>query len=334
MGWRTVTIRLFIGVVWALIGNLCEAREPYVEFLRGLQKRGLGEQGLAYIEQIASRADLPPELKVSLDLERSKCLRVAAGEANDSQQRNARLAEAKRLSDKFITEHPDHPAAATLVLSEGDEALRQGEHKLALARAAKEAEARVKGFAESRQALGEARDRYDQAVAKLKQRHDAASKQPQEGVTDGHGELTLSWIEARSKAAYTYYLLSQTYSDPKHAERRKLLEQAGRGFDDVYQEFKNLQIGLLAHVWHGRTLAELGDAKAAMDIFDEVLIVDPETPDADIELAALFGRAELFRLQLVAQTESPKTVIDEGEQWLAVHKKWQPTSPYQGIALE
>src|SRR5262245_59575117 len=96
------------GISLLVAAGTCAAREPFVEFLRGLQRRGLGEQGLEYIDQVAGRSDLPAELKATLDLERSNCLRVAAGEAPNAQQRNARLAEAKRLAEKFFDEHPTH----------------------------------------------------------------------------------------------------------------------------------------------------------------------------------------------------------------------------------
>ena len=143
----------------ALGATVCQAREPFVEFLRGLQRRGYGEQALAYIDQIAERPDLPPELKETLDLERSKCLRVAAGEANDAQQRAARLAEAKRLAEKFFGEHPTHPAA-------GDGAAerrgrRAGPRRAAAGPGPRQPATRSvqeKAFVEARQPLTEARE--------------------------------------------------------------------------------------------------------------------------------------------------------------------------------
>jgi hypothetical protein len=140
------------------------------------------------------------------------------------------------------------------------------------------------------------------------------------------------WKPVRS--ALCDYLLAQTYDDPKDPERVKLLKQAGRGFDAIFQEYRGRQISLLAHMWHGKTLEELGDTAAALDVYDEVLVVSPEGTEADPELAPLFGQAELFRLRLQAKTAQPREIIEEGERWLQAHKRWQPTSPYQGIALE
>lgn len=316
----------------------CTAKEPFVDFLQALQRRGYGEQGLAYIDTIAERPDLPNDLKETIDFERSKCFRIAAAEAYDAQQRTIRLAEAKRLAEKFYKEHPNHPAAGAVLLSEGDEALGLGEQRLTIARRSADKETQAKGFQEARAALSEARGRFDVAIKRLKERLDALPAPPSEKSEPKEEkqreDFSLPWIEARSKSAISSYLLSQTFTDAKDPERVKLLKQAGREFDSVYQEYRGRQVGLLAHMWHGKTLQELGDATAALDLFDEMLVASPEGKDADPELAPLFGQAELFRLQLLNKTARPDEVIKEGEQWLAEHKKWASTPSSQGISLE
>jgi tetratricopeptide (TPR) repeat protein len=338
---RLLIIVLLGGCILLVAANRpCAASEPFVEFLRALQKRGYGEQGLAYLDQIADRPDLPTEIQETLDLERSKCLRIAAAEAYDTQQRAARLAESKRLAEKFFTEHPTHPAAGTVLLNEGDEALARGEQRLALAHSARDKGVQATAYQEARLALSEARSRFEVAVARLKEKLDslphpaAASEKPDARAHQQREESALPWIEARSKSALSEYLLAQTYPDSQDTERVKLLKQAGRAFDSVYQECRGRQVGLLAHMWHGKTLEELGDAPEALDIYDEVLVAAPDGPEADPELAPLFGQAELFRLQLQAKTVPPMEIIKEGEQWLQDHKKWKSESSYQGIALE
>jgi hypothetical protein len=118
-----LSIPCLAGAVLALSTAACFAGEPYVDFLRGLQNRGYGEQALDYLETIAGRPDLPEELRSTLDLERSKSLRIAANEAYDQQQRDSRLAEAKRLAEKFAKENPNHPQAGAAILSEADDTL-------------------------------------------------------------------------------------------------------------------------------------------------------------------------------------------------------------------
>src|SRR5262245_61087196 len=219
---RRLLITVLLGGCMALSAAVrpCMAREPFVEFLRGLQKHGFGEQGLTYLDQVAERPDLPDDLSETLDLERSKCLRIAAAEAYDAQQRTARLAESKRLAEKFFTEHPNHPAAGTVLLNEGDEALARGEQRLGLARGAREKEVQAKAFQEARAALTEARGRYEVAITRLKERVDslpkpAAGEKPDTPAARQREEFSLPWIEARSKCAISEYLLAQTISDEK-----------------------------------------------------------------------------------------------------------------------
>jgi hypothetical protein len=331
---------IFLGATVLLAGNHSAAAEPFVEFLRALQKRGYGEQGLAYLDNIADRPDLPPDTKETLDLERSKCLRIAAGEAYDAQQRTARLAESKRLGEKFFYEHSMHPAAGSVLLVEGDESLARGEQRLALARSAREKDLQDRANQDARTALIEGRRRFETAAKRLKDRLDALPEpakgpdQPDTRAVQQHEEFALPWIEARSKIALSEYFLAQTYSDPKDAERVQLLKQAGQAFDSIFQQYRGRQIGLLAHMWHGKTLEELGDAPEALEYYDEVLAAEPEGNETDPELAPFFGQAELFRLQLQAKTTQPMEVLKEGELWQQAHKKWRLTSPYQGIALE
>ena len=60
---------------------MSQAAEPFQAFLDGLRQRGYGEAALAYLDQLATRKDVPVELRKALDLERSKSLRVAAAES-------------------------------------------------------------------------------------------------------------------------------------------------------------------------------------------------------------------------------------------------------------
>jgi hypothetical protein len=311
------------------------AREPFVEFLRALQQQRYGEQALAYLDQIAERPDLPVELKVTLDLERSKSLRIAAGEALDAKQREARLAEAKRLADKFFAEHPNHPAAASALLNEPDEAFLRGQQAIALVRAARDDKTADAARIEAKAALGEAARLFDRSTQLLKERLDAQRKAAEAAQDDPPNEIEMAWVESRSKRALCDYLLAQAYADPKDEKRKKLLESAGASLDAVYQEYRGkANVALLAHLWHGKALEELGQAASALDAYDEVLVAAPTGDLADPEMAPLFGQAEVFRLQLWAQEADPKLVMQEGDEWLAEYKAWQQSPQYQGVAVE
>ena len=328
--------------VWCCAADGSLAGEPYVDFLRGLQSRGYGEQALAYIDSIAERPDLPEELKGMLDLERSKSLRLAANEAYDATQRDARLAEAKRLAEKFFKENPNHPAAGAVLLSEADDTLLKGQMSLAEWRTLKEPEPQDRALADARAALASAKAKYEDGVKKLKDKLDAlpAPENPRDRdpVRD---ELEFAWLDARFKGALSAYFLAQSIADEKSPERKALLQEAGKGFDAIFQEYRSSgkPIAMLPHMWHGKVLEEMGDKLTAMDVFDEVLVLTPDPKSADsknADLAPLFGQAFLFRLRLIAKDDetTPLDIVREGQQWLTDYKGWQTTDPFQGIALE
>ena len=320
----------------------CLAGEPYVDFLRGLQSRGYGEQALAYLDSIAANPDLPDQIKGMLDLERSKCLKIAAGEAYDAAQRDARLAEAKRLAEKFFKENPDHPAAGAAIFTEADDALLAGQMKLAEWRVLKEQEAKDKALTEAKASLSTAKTQFEEAVGKLKEKMDALPMPENPRAKDPlREELEFAWLDARFKSALSAYFLAQTITDEEASERKTLLNLAAKGFDSIFQEYRSSgkPIAMLPHMWHGKVLEDQGDALTAMDVYDEVLVLTPEKTEANAknaDLAPLFGQAFLFRLRLLAKDEdtTPIDIVREGQQWLDDYKAWQATDPYQGVFLE
>ncbi len=336
---------LQVAVCWLVVVTTaphCLAGEPYLDFLRGLQSRDYGEQALAYLDSIAANPDLPEEIKSALDLERSKCLKIAAGEAYDAAQRDARLAEAKRLAEKFFKENPDHPAAGGAIFSEADDVFQSGQMKLAEWRVLKEQEPKDKALADAKAALGTAKTQFESAVVKLKEKLDALPMPEKPRAKDDvREELEFAWLDARLKSGLAAYFLAQTITDDEAPERKKLLELAGKGFDSIFQEYRSSgkPFAMLPHMWHGKVLEDLGDSVTAMDVYDEVLVLTPDPKDEqakNAELSPLFGQAFLFRLRLLAKDEdtTPIDIVREGQQWLDAYKAWQATDPYQGIYLE
>src|SRR6185503_5383586 len=131
-------------------------------------------------------------------------LRLAAAETADPEQKQSRLAEAKRLAEKFLAEHPQHPAAGSIYLEEADDNLIRAQTLLAQARATPEPGAQDKLLAEARGTLTATGRQYESAAAKLKERITALT--PEQSQSAGQSsslrdKLEGYWLEARFQRA-------------------------------------------------------------------------------------------------------------------------------------
>lgn len=310
------------------------AAEPYREFLQKLQESGYGEMSLEYIDQLAARADIPVDFKQTLDLERSKSLRIAAGEAYNAEQRAQRLADADKLLTEFLKNNPKHSAAIPALLSVADDLLRKAQISLGQSRATRDAAEQDKYRKQAREQFTEALAQFVSIQTRLLTRAKELGPLPM-GQTPSaeRQDLDLAMLETRLNTALGEYLSAETYTDPKDAQRKKHLQNAVKGFDTVFQQNRGTRAGMIGHLWHGKALEELGDVSTAMEIYDEVLVATPEdnAPEAD---AAIFAQAQLFRMRLLAKTAKPNEILQEGEEWLRTHRFWEKTAPFQGIAME
>lgn len=326
------------GCAFLAAGDILRAEEPFVAFLRALQANGYGEQSLDYIEQIAGRPDLPADLRESLDLERSRSMRLAANEAYDANQRADRLAQSQALLDKFLKERPNHPAMGEALLSWADQVMEEAARSLGAAKGVKDKQEQANLLAAARSKLLDAGERYESARKLLRERLDKLPAADDEAALrrdrEARVEIELRWLEARFNLARVLYFTAMAFDDPAANERKLLLEQAALGFDSIFQEYRGKDVALLPHLWHGRVLEELGDKETALEIYDEVLVNAPVGRDVQVEDAPLYGQAHYFRFRCLAATAPPEELVAEGDEWLKNHRKWSGEPIYQGMALE
>ncbi len=136
------------------------------------------------------------------------------------------------------------------------------------------------------------------------------------------------------------YYLAQTYLDTDSPERTAALRKAAEAFNDVFQRDRDLDprltdVGLLAHMWHGKAVEELGDLDLATDIYDEVL-ANPRNSGEKGPVTGWepwFAQVEYFRLLVVAK-QKPREFLAEAADWLQQYRRLKQTDGYQGVALE
>jgi hypothetical protein len=352
-----------------------QAVEPAREFLRGLYQRGYGEAAVHYVTQLRARKDLPEEIHSVLDLEMANSLRVAAIETVNADDAAERIVAARACLDKFVSEHAEHPEAAAAFITYGEISLTRGESLLRKAKATTAKVAQEALLVEARGAFEEARPRFARAVelyqARLKGLHappEPSAKEPAAqapppklvpkknlnkksstkqvekaapipeiaaGPPTEREQIEELWLEARFRFALVDYQASQTYLDLKSAARKKALTTAAASCDGVYQQFRTARVGLLAHLWHGRIVEELGTLETALDIYDEVLANAPDRGDrrTETELEGLFCEAERSRLMILVKLNQTDDALSEAQDWLKANAAARRTSGYQAIAL-
>ncbi len=354
---RTLTT-VFVAALAAL-SALAYAEERHLDFLRRLQEEGYGELAVEYVEQLEKTPDLPDDVREVLELEAGNSLRVAADEAANSEIADQRLADSQAHLDKFLQEHADHPAAVEAQNALGDIASLRGQLLIRQARTSSDKKKQEEQYKKARAALEQARPWFAKSVegyqARLRQLapapatkktaapKGAVQKQPRRPTTRGQRETAAEreeneafWLEARLKLALVDYYTAQTYTAPTDAARKAVLQEAAKGFDSIYQQYRTTEVGLYSHMWHGKTEDDLGNAQTALDIYDEVLANAPDTgqPRALTGLEPLFAQVELFRLTILKATGKTGEFVNEASEWVRLNAASRRTPGYQGIALE
>ncbi len=318
------------------------ADEDFIGFLRGLHGREHGELAIYYLEQIKDRSDLSEDIKSTWDLEMARSLRIAASPRRnpnvDLQQKY--IIDAQKSLDKFLAEHSDHEEAASAQMTSGDISLLRAQN--ALKTALRDKTKKDTLIPEARKVFGEARPKYEKAVTMYKARIDKvqADLGDKKKFSSNRAEqrflaLIDSWYNARFKVATVDYNVGLTYSEAADPNRKAVLQKAYKEFDAIYQEDRDGRTGILAKMWEGKAIEEMGDFVTALEIYDEVMSARPPDKDArDAEYAATFDEVNRFRLMLLGRNKKYEELIADAEKWLKGHERIKRTNGYQGIALE
>ncbi len=119
------------------------------------------------------------------------------------------------------------------------------------------------------------------------------------------------------------FYTAESYADLKSPERKAALTAAATAFDDVFQSYRESRVGLHAHLWHGRSVDELGDDQLALDIYDEVLATSPDGRERETGLEPLFALAQYYRLRVILRTAGAEAFLTEAEPWLEFRRAWR-----------
>lgn len=336
-----------------------------LQFLHQLQQNGYGDFAVEYLKILEKQSNLPAAIRDVFDLEMSESLRAAADASYDEKESEQFKAESRKFLDKFLKEHPDHPAADGAVASSAEFELKQAIWRIQSAKAleSKDKAKYAKEMSEVRVQLGEVRKKFVEAAARFQKQADKLPQFPEQ--PSGHAKPTevVAYEKAFKKVfivrdrveaslhgvlwqtAMTQYQLAQTYP-AKSKEQIEQLKKAKAELDKVYQKNRSVTnqsgrfvVALLALLWEGKIAEELGDATLALDIYEEVLACAPDAKTVaknaghNDPMEMLYTQVAFFRFQILAQ-KKPKPFLEEARAWLKEHDASEKTDGYQGVALE
>ena len=324
------------------------AVELQQEFVEGLRKQGLGDMGIVYLKSLEQSQKIPASLAETYDLELARCMQVAA-QFTENVDEASRLRDETRIQlDKFLKDHSSHPEAAFAFDTYGVLSLSIGNSRLKQATNQKDPQRIELLLTQARTAFEEARPRFDEAVQLFKTRFDTLT---QSGADPGIARTVQAklskkrsadqlfaaeydWLNSRFNMAMVDFHVAQTYSDPKHADVKPLLEKADKSLDAIWQGYRGMRPGLLAHYWTGRVNEQLGLFDKALDIYDEVTGNEAEEgKNLDPFLAPFYAQNFLQRVRLLSQLERRKDLLFEANLWLDENSQ-RKTDPYYGVIIE
>ena len=329
--------RLLVALLacWTAGGNQpAMADEPYLEFLAGLRTRGYHDYALEYLDQLASEADLPAEVKEVLPFERALTLLDGSKSLTSSKARREQLDAAQAAFEQFVQASPNHPLTGQANTQRADILMEKAQ--VDIVDAEDPPNAGNKGaFQESaRDHIQRAREIYQQALTQ----HEAAFRAfplliPEEERVRRRQreEAELKYLQAILDVAETTYWEAQTY-DRGTSQRNGLLEQAQANYAEIHAQHRSQVVGLLARLWQGKCFEEMDLIGEALGIYNEFLLHDG-TSEAmqDLKSRALYFR--LICLNHESRTDY-RLVIDEAGAWRRNAGRRAQTDIGMGILYE
>jgi cellulose synthase operon protein C len=343
--------------VFLAVASVATAKEAAHQFLEKLRVRGYGEVTLDYLDYLKQQNLVPADMTGDWDLYQARAWRLAIGEAFNAKEVAERREKAQGLLEKYLKEHPESALAAEEVSEWGTMGLKEGLKLADQAQASKDPDPARKTAlnAEARTTLEAAKIKLTQAVDMgvkqlatvraaspelPKRQRRSAMTAKQKAAAEAVEKAELFWLDAKFKLGKTDFYTAQTFADDATEEGKKrraeLLKQATKAFYDIYSGYRTTTAGLLAHTWEGKAQDALGDQDLAQEIYEEVLVLTPDTGRTKVDPAQenLFCEVKYFSLLITLKRGGPKVFLADAEPWLKDYKAWAANDGYQGIALE
>lgn len=321
----TRTVAVVLGI--ALFGGpVARADEPHLDFVRGLQARGMADLAADYLQRLS--ANPPANLHAILPLELARARLEQANQEGDDKKRAQLFAVARRDFEAFLDGSRDAKLTARANLELARLVAAQGKQKLAEARRLDAGPARKDLTAQARPFFADAARRLQASATQIDAQTRAATEQTE------RRDLTRALAQARLEEGINLLHQGVAMPDGNAAEikaRAAVVGQAKETLSRLAQDNEE-PAGWLAKVWVGRCAEELDSKPEARRVYESVA---GEKSDAAAD-AARTASYLLLRLQ-ARDDQVPnrpahiQKLIQACDDWLTRYKSAVQTPDGQGV---
>ena len=331
--WLPVTA--LVAGLYVLSASPACAEEPILEFLEGLRERQYFDTALEYLDVIPLRADLSPELRDVIDLERARTLQAMGAASRVPEDRDVYLQQAKEALQKFTSAHSNHPQAAFANSMLGELLLERARTLIWQMDGAESPDKRTEYQLAARKLIDEGQVIYQAANDLYKAAFDKfpnfIDKTKDEDQYDARQDAEAKYLRAWFNLIRCTYERGQTF-DKGSEERKNTLINAAGLYEELHTRYRTNQIGLHARLMMGKCFQEQDDISRALGIYNEMLGHKSES-DAVEALKAIALHYRLICLN-DPQRNDHQLVVQEATIWLQANKPKISSSAGLGILWE
>lgn len=280
-----------------LVGGVVrEARpaEPYTEFVARLRERGYFDFAEQYLQSLEKKSGVPQEVRQLVPYELGITYRDSARGLLIPEEQRVKLDEALAAFERFAKGAPNHPLAGRANSERAKILVEKARVDIWDADGTSD-EAKKRQLQENaRKLIGQARGVYTTAVEQLKKAFEAfptyIPQEERQRIAQREA-AEAEHIQAQLDLAETTYWEAQTYP-PGDAKRKELLTNGMTEFEKIHTAYRSMIGGLLARLWQGKCLEEMGAIGEALGIYGELLKHTGSSPS----MIALQAKAQQFQL--------------------------------------
>lgn len=235
--------------------------------------------------------------------------------AETAEQRDAILAKAQTGLDTFLRTNPTHRDAPLVELQLGVVHVTAGKAAMNDARSVAEAD-RATLITKARERFTAAEKLFTTVIDQLGQRMKMNVGAPQDGNQHSTQErlaLKGEFIRAQMFHAGVLEELAATYA-PESRDARVNYQAAADRYEEIYKNYRTLISGLVARLKQGQCHQNLGDARRALGLYNDILSQPDEIRDLHrLRVSAMYLSLECWNSE---QEKMHELAFTQGEEFL------------------